>query len=67
VTCVKWKLILVCLKTVLISVQDRCRFALDVPWARKYFWSHMMALLGDVGQMEARFSLFGDNVNQDAR
>jgi hypothetical protein len=24
-----------------------------------------MELLGDVGQMEARFSLFGDNVNLD--
>jgi hypothetical protein len=26
-----------------------------------------MELLGDVGQMEARFSLFRDNVNLDAR
>jgi hypothetical protein len=24
-------------------------------------------LLGDVGQIEARYSLFGDNVNLDAR
>jgi hypothetical protein len=66
VTWVKWKLVSVPLKIVLISAQDRCRFAPDVPRAWKSFWSHPMELLGDVGQMEARFSLFGDNVNQDA-
>jgi hypothetical protein len=27
----------------------------------------MMELLGDVGQMEARFVLFRDNVNPDAK
>jgi hypothetical protein len=39
----------------------------DVPRAWKYFWPHLMALLGDVGQMEARFCFFGDNINQDTR
>jgi hypothetical protein len=30
----------------------------DVPRAWKSFWSHLMALLGDVGQMEAHFCFF---------
>jgi hypothetical protein len=28
---------------------------------------HLMVLLGDVGQGEARFSMFGDSVNLEAR
>ena len=31
------------------------------------FWVHLMELLGDVGQVEGRFVLFGDSVNLDAR
>jgi hypothetical protein len=38
-------------------------FALNVPWAWKSFLAHPMVLLGDVGQVEARFGLFGDSVN----
>jgi hypothetical protein len=34
---------------------------------RKSFWIHQMEVLGDVGQIEARISPFGDNVNLDAR
>jgi hypothetical protein len=34
---------------------------------RKSFWIHQMELLGDVGQIEARISPFGDSVNLDAR
>jgi hypothetical protein len=30
-------------------------------------WAHLMELQGDVGQMEARFNLFQDSVNLDAR
>jgi hypothetical protein len=52
VTWVKWKLVLVYLKTVLISAQDRCRFVPDVPWAWKMFWAHLMEFLGDVGEVE---------------
>jgi hypothetical protein len=29
-------------------------------------WAHLRILLGDVGQVEAHFSLFGDSVNLDA-
>jgi hypothetical protein len=60
-------LVLVCLKTVLISTQYRCRFVLNVSRAWKSFWLLSMELLGDMGQIEAHFGLFGDNVNQDAR
>jgi hypothetical protein len=35
--------------------------------ARKSFWVHLMELLGDVGQVEARFGPLGDTVNLDAR
>jgi hypothetical protein len=35
--------------------------------AWKSFSPHPMELLGDMGQMEACFSLFGDNVNLDMR
>jgi hypothetical protein len=31
------------------------------------FWACRMELLGNVGQMEARFSPFGDCVNLDTR
>jgi hypothetical protein len=42
-------------------------FAPNVPRAWKLFWVYPMELLGDVGQMEARFGPFGDNVNLHAR
>jgi hypothetical protein len=35
--------------------------------AQKSFWMHSIELLGDVGQMEASFGLFGDSVNLDTR
>jgi hypothetical protein len=40
---------------------------MNVTCAWKYFWPHPMELLGDIGQMEAHFGLFGDNVDLDAR
>jgi hypothetical protein len=43
------------------------RFASNVPYAQKSFWTHLMVLLGDVGQVEAYFSMFGDSVNLTAR
>jgi hypothetical protein len=33
----------------------------------KSFWTHPMVLLGDEGQVDARFGLFGDSANLDAR
>jgi hypothetical protein len=64
---VMWNLILVYLKTVLVSVQDSCKVAANIPYAQKSFWTHPMVLLGDEAQVEARFSRFGDNANLDAR
>jgi hypothetical protein len=43
------------------------RFASNVQWAWKSFWAHPMKLLGNVGQMEARFNLFGGSVDLDTR
>ena len=48
----KWKLILVHLEIVLVSVQDRCIFWPHVPLAQKSIWTHPMVLLGDEGQVE---------------
>jgi hypothetical protein len=67
VTWVKWQLVLDHLETMLILAQDRCTVSANCTRAWNSFWSHPMELLGDVGQMEARFCLFGDNVNLEAR
>jgi hypothetical protein len=39
----------------------------NVSRAWKSFWAHPIVLLGDVGQVEARFGPFGDGVNLSAR
>jgi hypothetical protein len=52
---------------VLILAQDRCMVCAECTRARKSFWPQPMELLGDIGQMKAHFSLFGDNVNLDVR
>jgi hypothetical protein len=62
-----WNLILVHLEMLLVSMQDRCMFAANVPQPQKSFWTHLMVLLGDTTQLEDHFSLFGDSVNLDAR
>jgi hypothetical protein len=36
-------------------------------WAQKSFLAYPIELLGDVGQVEACFGLFGDSVNLCAR
>jgi hypothetical protein len=64
---VKWKLIAVSFEIVLISALDRCTVCDECTKAWKSFWPHMKELLGDVGQMKARFILFGNNVHQDAK
>ena len=43
------------------------RFAPNAPWAKKPFWTHLMVLLGEEAQVKARFGLFGDRANLDAR
>jgi hypothetical protein len=62
-----WNLVLVHLETVLVSLQDRCWLAPNVPSAQKSLWTHPMVLLCGEAQVEARFSLFVDSANLDAR
>jgi hypothetical protein len=38
----------------------------NVQWVWKYFQAHPMVVPGDVGQVEARFGLFGDSINLEA-
>jgi hypothetical protein len=64
---VKWKLASVRLEIVLISTLDSCTVLDEHAIGSKSFWIHQMELLRDVGQMEARLGLFGDNVNLDTR
>jgi len=66
-TCVIWNLALVCLETVLVSVQEMCTVSPNAPKAKKPFWKHLLVLLGEEAQVEARFGLFRDNANLDAR
>ena len=61
-----WNLVLVCLETTLVSVQDRCTVCAELLEAQKSFWKHTMELLGDVGHVESHFSLFGDSVSVGA-
>ena len=42
-------------------------FALNVPLARKSFWTHPMEHLGDVGYVEPHLFPYGDSVSVDAR
>jgi hypothetical protein len=42
------------------------RFVPNIKWAWKSFLAHPMVLLGDVGQVEARFGLFRDRVDLSA-
>jgi hypothetical protein len=37
-------------------------FVPNVPYAKKSFWTHLMVLLGDKAQLEARFGPFRDGV-----
>jgi hypothetical protein len=64
---IKLKLVSVRLEIVLILAQDRCLNWDEHTMARNSFWVYPMELLGNMGQMEARFGLFGDSVNLGAR
>ena len=60
-------LVSVRLEIVLTKTQDRCKFAPNVHWSRKSFWTHPMELLCDVGHVESPFRPFGDSVSIGAR
>ena len=61
----KWKLVSVCLEIVLISKQDRFTVCAEHAIGSESVGMNLIVLLGDVGEMEARFSPFGDSVNLD--
>jgi len=63
----KWKLGLVYLEIVLIFMQDRCMVCMDVPYAFKSIWTHLIELLDDVCHIESHFGPFGDSVSFGAR
>jgi hypothetical protein len=43
------------------------RFAPNIPYAYKSFWTHLMELLGEVSRVEPRFGPFRDSVSVGAR
>ena len=55
------------LEMVLVSLPDSCKVCAKHTMAQKSFWTHQIVLLGDEAQVEARFGLFGDSANVDAR
>jgi hypothetical protein len=60
---VKWKLVSVHLEIVFVSAHDKCTVCTECTIGLEIILGHPMVLLGDVGQVEARFSPFGDSVN----
>jgi hypothetical protein len=62
----KWNLVLVCLETVLESVQDWCTVGAKCTTGSESFWAPAKVLLGDKAQVEARFSPYGDSANLNA-
>ena len=67
VTWVKWILVSVHLEIVLDLTQDRSTVGAERTIGSEISLVHPMLLLRDVGEVEARFSLFQDSVNLDAR
>jgi hypothetical protein len=63
---IKWLLVSVHLKIVLVSVQDRCTVCTECTIGIKIILTHPMVILGDVGQVKACFGPFGDSVNLGA-
>ena len=66
-TWVKWILISVHLDIVPVSTQDRSTVCIERTIDSEISLVHLMVLVGDVGEVEARFSPFRDSVNLDAR
>jgi len=65
-TCVIWNLALVCLETVSFSARYVHGLCLLHHSLRNHFGSTCW-YFGEEAQVEARFDLFGDNANLDAR
>jgi hypothetical protein len=48
-------------------VKDRCTVCVECTTGMEIILGTPDVLLGDVGQVQARFNLFGDNINLSAR
>ena len=66
-TWVTWNLVSVCLEPVLVSVQDRCTVCTKRTIGSEIVLDAPDGTLGDEAQVEARFGLFRDSANLDAR
>jgi hypothetical protein len=62
-----WNLNSVHLEAVLVSVQDRCMVCAKGTIGLKIVFDAPDGTLGHEAQVEARFGLFGDSANFDAR
>jgi hypothetical protein len=62
-----WNLVLVHLETVLVSVQDWCTVCAKRTIGSEIILDAPDALHSHNAQVEARFSLFGDSANLEAR
>jgi hypothetical protein len=54
----KWKLVFVRLKIVLILTQDVCAVCAERTIGLKIFWMHLMELLDNVGHVKSLFDPF---------
>jgi hypothetical protein len=52
---------------VVVLVQEMCTVCAKRTIGTEIFWIHPIVLLGDEAQVDARFGLFGDSANLDAR
>ena len=62
-----WNLVSIRLETVLVLVQDWCTVYARRTMGSKIVLDTMMVLLCIEAQVDARFGLFGDSANLDAR
>ena len=62
-----WNLVSICLETVLVSLQDRCKVCAKHTIGPETVLDAPMVLLGDEAQVQARFGLFRDSTSLDAR
>ena len=62
-----WNLTSFLMKTVLVSVQDRCMVCTICSIGLQIVLDEPLVPLDDEAQVEARLGLFGDSVTPDAR
>ena len=62
-----WNLVSIHLEIVLVLVQDSCTVCTRRTIGSKIVLAHPAIIVGDEGQVEARFGPIGDSANVDAR